>query len=428
MQQRLDNPFVVGGPVRPEKFVGREELINRLVQRIKTRQNSAIVGAPRIGRTSIFKYLSTPENLARMRDSANPHEQVITILIDFQMFTLSTTPEEFWKYVSKRILNSLTEPNDRSTVQEFIKQDDFSPLSIATLFEDLALSNYRFVLFLDELDYIIGLKNLAVPDFLGALRSLTSVSEAYQMVVSTRRPLSELNVMTQSLNPNGSPYFNTLLEHQVGIFTAEESMTLLSWGDSAGFTAADKQLILRLAGQHPYRLQMAASILYDLKADAELSQEEMQLTLVERFTDMIDNYFSDVWERTLVERARIALAIMALEENDQLANEHEFAVSFKDLVKRYSSFMDILEDNGLIVRRADAPTISAQILTVWVLRKIASTAESRDSASFADWLYGQEIAVLGVTNNQRDWIVEKVQNMPKNWIPGLLGKLVTTFV
>jgi len=361
------------------------------------------------------------ENLLRMRKPGNSNEKVELILIDMVLFESHDTAESFWKNVSRQMLNKVTDANAREVIQDFIKEADFTALSIGALFGDLALADYRFVFFLDNFDHILDLKDLLASNFLGSLRSHSGASDYYRLIVSVQGRLSELSNATKKLNPHASSFVNAYPVQSIEVFSEEEAQELLAWGDDS-FDETDKRLILELAGRHPFRLQMAASILYDLKDEKGILLEEIRLKFVNRFLLSIDDHFDELWQLTK-DKAKIALAIMALDENDQLTGEHDFSVQVKDLAHKYSSFLEVLQENGLVFK-TDKPKISAHIFTLWITRKIVSTTEDDGEADFIKWITGQETIALGVTYKERDWIVEKVKKMPSDWIPKFLGKIL----
>ena len=56
MSQPALNPFIYPGPVPAENFVGREEELHSLLSRVATGQNTAVVGEPNIGKSSLLKH------------------------------------------------------------------------------------------------------------------------------------------------------------------------------------------------------------------------------------------------------------------------------------------------------------------------------------------------------------------------------------
>ena len=217
--QRLDNPFLYGHPVKADKFVGREDLIDILIQRVRTDQDSSIVGGLKLGKSSVFNALATLENLLRMRKPGNSNEKVELILIDMVLFESHDTAESFWKNVSRQMLNKVTDANAREVIQDFIKEADFTALSIGALFGDLALADYRFVFFLDNFDHILDLKDLLASNFLGSLRSHSGASDYYRLIVSVQGRLSELSNATKKLNPHASSFVNAYPIQSIEVFT-----------------------------------------------------------------------------------------------------------------------------------------------------------------------------------------------------------------
>ena len=55
------NPFFVGKPVPPEKFIGRKRYLDEAFDLIEQRGHTAISGADGMGKTSLLKYLESPQ-------------------------------------------------------------------------------------------------------------------------------------------------------------------------------------------------------------------------------------------------------------------------------------------------------------------------------------------------------------------------------
>ncbi|WP_424103537.1 hypothetical protein [Moorena producens] len=56
-----NNPFIVGKPVPPERFVGRTALIETAFDQISHRSNLSVWGGPGIGKSSFLELLTWPE-------------------------------------------------------------------------------------------------------------------------------------------------------------------------------------------------------------------------------------------------------------------------------------------------------------------------------------------------------------------------------
>src|SRR5262245_26831795 len=59
----IRNPFIAGGPVSPEVFIGRAKEINGILNRITNVRpsSSSIYGEARVGKTSLLHYLKSDQ-------------------------------------------------------------------------------------------------------------------------------------------------------------------------------------------------------------------------------------------------------------------------------------------------------------------------------------------------------------------------------
>jgi len=106
-------------------------------------------------------------------------------------------------------------------------------------------------------------------EFFGGLRMLASRSRgALALVIASRRPLTELNKETQQLSRTGSPYFNFLDEITLGPLPNNAIAELLRRAGDL-FTTADRRFIAEAAGGHPYLVQVAASVLWEVYTEGE---------------------------------------------------------------------------------------------------------------------------------------------------------------
>ncbi|MEH1769655.1 MAG: hypothetical protein V7L27_32730 [Nostoc sp.] len=61
MYPNLQNPFVVGTPIVPERFVGRKSLIAAAFDKINNRSHLAVWGGLGTGKTSFLMKLASPD-------------------------------------------------------------------------------------------------------------------------------------------------------------------------------------------------------------------------------------------------------------------------------------------------------------------------------------------------------------------------------
>ena len=90
------NPFYCGNPVPTDLFKNRRRDIRRSVSRIANYgQSTAIVGEPRIGKTSLLKFLADPENRTILYDAKG--ERLVFSYIDAQTLGTQLDCAQFWE-------------------------------------------------------------------------------------------------------------------------------------------------------------------------------------------------------------------------------------------------------------------------------------------------------------------------------------------
>ncbi|NES72768.1 MAG: ATP-binding protein [Okeania sp. SIO2D1] len=95
------NPFTVGKPVPPERFVGRKYEINSTFAQIANGGHVAIWGSPGMGKSSLLEYLKSPEVWHKRGFDLSQVVIVYFSCLDIEPFL----PSEFWL----KILNLIAE-------------------------------------------------------------------------------------------------------------------------------------------------------------------------------------------------------------------------------------------------------------------------------------------------------------------------------
>lgn len=262
------NPFFHGNPVPPNQLIGREKELRRIMGRIVNQgQSTAITGLPRSGKTSILEYLKAPAAPDFYGDWAN---QLIFSYVDAFALGGQCAPVQFWTQALKPLEEYLEEyivtHSPAPALAEAYKtcqQNNFSTSSLERLIAQVRQAGLRLVLMIDGFDILLHYANLNNPEFFGSLRSIASRSKGgLALVITGNASLSQLHEATKQFNSTGSPYFNFMDEITLGPLSEADIDTLLHQGD-AYFTEDDRRFIKKLAGGHPYPLQLASSILWE---------------------------------------------------------------------------------------------------------------------------------------------------------------------
>ena len=212
-------PFVYGRPVRPEQFIDRQDAVQTLFRRIMVGDSTAIVGEPHIGKSSLLRYTQNID--VRKKWLEGEVEEFIFSALDCHLLAGDFSPLDFWR----RALIPLVEnpPGDDVAHQlDIADKNDFGTFSLEKLFDLLAQSKHRLVLLIDEFDTLLHHPNFNKAEFFGSLRALATGTDGLVLVTATRQSVHNMNVLSQKMNPYGSPFFNQFAE-----------VTLKSFDDAA---------------------------------------------------------------------------------------------------------------------------------------------------------------------------------------------------
>lgn len=249
----MPNPFFYGGKVPPNLFAGRYQQLRRIFNCLEVAntgqlQSVSIVGPHRMGRSSLLNYIATKyhhylqePNLYRFV-YVSPHDANCHSAGEFLC----------------KVMDSLNLPlhtHHNATLQEFqeaillLNQNNIRPIICLDEFEDLLTANS----FTDE--------------FFDVLRHLMSES-ALAFVIASTKPLSDL----VSSNKYTSPFFNIFTMVQLGEFIIDQHLDepslIIERGRNCDypFNNTDVKQMRKMAGRHPYKLQLAGSLIYQSKA------------------------------------------------------------------------------------------------------------------------------------------------------------------
>ena len=223
-------PFHSGNPVSAVDFLDRRQAVRRIVGRLLRGESTAIVGEPRMGKTSLLLYLAAPETRADLYGEA----------VRAAAFHLPGHPNPGQPVHPGPVLAAGVDAGQRAgggfrPILPFVPPVSGVPgqrlrqLHLGECFSNgCATSNRQLVLLIDEFDLLLNHPILNSAEFYGGLRTLASRSDgALALVIASRLPLTRLNQETQAFNPTGSPYFNIFSEIVLGDFPKDDVTALL---------------------------------------------------------------------------------------------------------------------------------------------------------------------------------------------------------
>jgi hypothetical protein len=379
------SPFVHGGPVSPTEFLNRQRELRRVLNRLEKGQATAIVGEPHTGKTSLLRYVL--DKVKRDSIIGSKLDRCWFREVDSHMLGRKFDQAAFWAFVLEPITVYFDSGELRS-LYELASENNFGSFALKRLFAALDQANWRIVIMLDEFDALLNHPILNSAEFYGSLRSLTSRFASLALIIATRRTLNQLNVKTQEINPHSSPYFNIFTELRLGPLPKRDVALLL---DQAGerFDDHDRQFISLASGHHPYLLQLAADILWEIDFEGKQGLDRYR-GAAEELRMQSEGHFADTW-RSWSDAERKVIMAIALAQMSLLVDDHAFEWSnLIEDIDDYSPELRGLEKSGTVFKNGSGSSrlLMQRALLWWLADEIKRLV--RDETSFEEWLEEQE--------------------------------------
>ena len=421
----MNTPFYYGDSLPPEAFLGRERLVKKISGRIKNgRQSSALIGEPRIGKTSLLRCLEARQNDPDLFGKVTTH--LTFSYIDAQSLPYHFDQAQFWRQALRPLAEKVEQVSELRFLQNAYltcQENNYGMFVLERLFAQMAQAGEYFVLLLDEFDVLLDHPVLNKAEFFGGLRGLASLNRgALALVIAIRSPLDELNRATQEFNRTGSPYFNTFSEFTVGAFSDNEVDELLD--RAAGyFQDVEIDFIRQQAGRHPYLLQVAAATLLDTCEAGENDPGN-------RFREVADALFAAAittmgaaW-RIWTPEMKKAFAVVGLSQLPHLLKEESFDLDeLEASLKKYSPELRQLALRGLIssdIHITGGWRVTAKCMLWWLAEELIRMQPNHNS--FGTWLRENEWDGL-LTNQEKKQLLQAV-----NALTGILKGSVESFI
>ncbi len=255
-----ENPFFYGGAVTPERFYGRQDLVQTVIQRLGGRvpQSVSIVGERRMGKSSLLAYL---------RAGADRHFSPRTIIIYLDLMKAYCHSRAGLMRLMRRVLT-------QQWREPWAAAEDGDLMAFDFALEALQADGWRLLLFLDEVENLTQ----RAEEFNDVLEDWRACAQVGQMgiLAASAQPLADL-CASGGLT---SPFYNIFAQHRLPLLTAAEWHALVTDHLDAG--QADLTFIEKVAGGHPFLTQMAASYLWQAKQNGEVDYDRLYQTLWEQ--------------------------------------------------------------------------------------------------------------------------------------------------
>ena len=285
------NPFkAVGKIVSGDSFIGRESAIEELRTRVLDMPlaNAAIVGLPRIGKSSLMNHVFI-ENADALWET----DRILSIwygLIDYSDEGIEGRPEDVFLDIIQLIIRELKRRGfEDENVNEYARRAAvpgirFQQLSseIIGFFDELTLFNdIGVIICIDEFDYS---KSLFSRAYFQLLRKITDGYPNVAVVTTSRRSILDI----EKDSGGGSSFYETCLHVFLKPFNDDEVTKQRSL---AGELSDDEEDLLDdVAGNHPYLNALVLRRFYQ--------SHDMESSIDESYQEIL-SYYNRLFNRVL---------------------------------------------------------------------------------------------------------------------------------
>lgn len=258
------NPFIVSGPVSPERFIGREAEVKAILDRLTSSApgSTAISGERLIGKTSLLHYIASPEVAKKWGLSP---EKCTFVFIDSQT-VVPFTPDSFWRYILRSLVKQ--QACDSKRVEPLLRdgRKKVGSFELGELFDRIAQEGKLVVLLLDEFEHVVEHVSPDNPELLYLLRALINrPMRGVALVLASREPL---NALCRDFRFAGSPFPTSFALLSLGPFSQAEANKLIeTYTRHTGvrFSRREMEHVYEISRGHPGKLQKECHELFEQK-------------------------------------------------------------------------------------------------------------------------------------------------------------------
>ena len=232
------NPFMNRGVITsPDEFFGRTDQVNDVIARLRGMQSSSVVGARRIGKSSLLYHLA-------QTGSQRLGDEYRVLYFDLQDARFHTAPG-FLRATLSKAGGSIERITESRTLNENL-------LAFSDEIDRLADAGHRIVLCLDEFENTFKHPDQFTEDFFDHMRAQLNIRKL-AMVTATQKRLQTLSLERQLT----SPFYTLFTVVEVREFTEDEAQRFIAFHHRRlPFSDAELRFIVAGLERHPLKLQI----------------------------------------------------------------------------------------------------------------------------------------------------------------------------
>ncbi|MGK7875272.1 MAG: AAA family ATPase [Xenococcaceae cyanobacterium] len=426
------NPFIIGQPVPPEHFVGRQTEIATAFDQILNRSHLGVWGGPGIGKSSFLEQLAS--RVVWEKQGQDPSKAVIVLLNCLSIYPFSASG--FWHEVLSILKNKLESRFGLQAETETLLEPGKATKDSLRQVLGMLGRQGKFLLLLVD-DYHAALvpnsqyTKADMEAFLAECRSLAYHSEERQyfsMIVTSSRPLHELG---PKLKEGSSPWYNHYVYQPLKPFTDTEVDKLLG----QTMTPALQNAVREITGSNPTLLQIASYLLYR-EREQRTGQIPDAQAFAREFEARTRQFFQATWELSNEIEQTLLMLIALSGLGGRLHEKHYDLSDINIIFSQKERELTSLEERGVIIRtvqeRKTIYSFTSSIMERWVIQELGTSdrasLQKRQKVFLNLMSHKQAERVLGAIQwlwqhkdevpSTLEWIGQVVKALPKGLILG----------
>lgn len=257
--EQADDPVII---------CARRKVINRFVDKIKTGQSAAIIGACGQEKALILTYINDNRKML----FADQNDRLIFHRLNISTLGKKCQPAEFWERALESIQEKFSQDKESAIFKayEFCRERNFETHYLERLIIQLRKDNWRLVLLLDQFEALLHFDYLKSSEFLSGLKVLSTLwsPSSLILIITTNLPLWKIHEETKELNPYASPFLGFFEAGAVRLGAIpEQEIDQLLKESRYSFTNDENRFLKDVSGGHPCLLENAVVTLKRIHKD-----------------------------------------------------------------------------------------------------------------------------------------------------------------
>ncbi|MEL6349393.1 MAG: hypothetical protein AAFV53_40195 [Myxococcota bacterium] len=244
------NPFQYQAPEKPGDSLGRDAFTAELMQRVKTQGCALVISEMRCGKSTALRQLQS---------ALQTQGGTTSLLEALRMGALK--PEPFWESVFAPLRGP--QASDAFVARyRAARQGRFEGRSLWALADQVVDDQLDLTVLIDDFDALLRHRHLDVAFFTDLERMVTG-RRVFNLAATSNQTLEQLRGRVRAVpGQTAFPYFEQVL---LGPLPSGAVHQLLRrQGDNrVGLSAPNQGFVARVAGGHPYLLQLTAAALWE---------------------------------------------------------------------------------------------------------------------------------------------------------------------